>query len=98
MYHCAQSKERQNAPKKSQREGAKHRDKLPMDAFECHGWLHITIMDGENIALIKISHSDDHIPYWSIDVPADVIEFVKQNPKSTPGQVSRVFSFHRRSS
>jgi hypothetical protein len=54
MYHCAQSKERQNAPKKSQREGAKHRDKLPMDAFECHGWLHITIMDGENIALIKI--------------------------------------------
>ncbi|KAJ7790884.1 hypothetical protein B0H14DRAFT_3501125 [Mycena olivaceomarginata] len=58
-----------------------------MDAFECHGWLHITIMDGENIALIKISHSDDHIPYWSIDVPADVIEFVKQNPKLTPGQL-----------
>ncbi|KAJ7301424.1 hypothetical protein DFH08DRAFT_827548 [Mycena albidolilacea] len=87
MYHCAQSKERQNAPKKSQREGAKHRDKLPMDAFKCHGWLHITIMDGENIALIKISHSDDHIPYWSIDIPTDVIAFVKQNPKLTPGQL-----------
>ncbi|KAJ7717771.1 hypothetical protein B0H16DRAFT_1278797, partial [Mycena metata] len=37
--------------------------------------------------LVKIGHQDDHIPYWSIDVPADVIEFVRINPKLTPGQL-----------
>ncbi|KAJ7763777.1 hypothetical protein B0H16DRAFT_1311018, partial [Mycena metata] len=85
MYHCAQNKTRQQASKKTA--GAKSRDKLPMDAFQCHGWLHITISDWEDIALVKIGHQDDHIPYWSIDVPADVIEFVRLNPKLTPGQV-----------
>jgi hypothetical protein len=92
MYHCAQSKEHQNDPKKSQNHGAKHRDKLSMDAFECHGWLHITIMDLENIAFVKISHRDDHVPYWSIDVPTDVVEFVRDNPKLTPGQVCYYFA------
>ncbi|KAJ7222026.1 hypothetical protein C8J57DRAFT_1731677 [Mycena rebaudengoi] len=86
MYHCAQNEARQNAPKKSQRERAKHHDKMSMDAFKCHGWLHITINDWDNTAFIKILHHDDHVPYWSIDVPADVMELMQRNPKLTPVQ------------
>ncbi|KAJ7879327.1 hypothetical protein B0H13DRAFT_1630815 [Mycena leptocephala] len=73
--------------KKSTREGVKHQDKISMDAFHCHGWLHVTVNDWESVAFVKISHRDDHIPYWSIDVPQDVVEFVRQNPKLTPGQL-----------
>ncbi|KAJ7673679.1 hypothetical protein DFH06DRAFT_1081518 [Mycena polygramma] len=87
MYHCAQNKARQNAPKKSEAEGVKHRDKIAMDAFNCHGWLHITVFDGETTAFVKILHQDDHIPYWSIDVPADVVEYVRANSKLTTTQV-----------
>ncbi|KAJ7920115.1 hypothetical protein B0H13DRAFT_1605671 [Mycena leptocephala] len=87
MYHCVQNQARQNPPKKSEREGVKHRDKLAMDTFKCHGWLHITVNDWNSIAFVKIIHRDDHIPYWSIDVPTDVVEFVRQNTKLTPAQV-----------
>ncbi|KAJ7348505.1 hypothetical protein DFH08DRAFT_698475 [Mycena albidolilacea] len=87
MYHCAQNQKRQHKPEKSEHEGAKHRDKIAMDSFDCHGWLHITLDNSDNIVLVKISHRDDHIPYWCIDVPAHVTEFVRQNPKLTPDQV-----------
>ncbi|KAJ7787808.1 hypothetical protein B0H14DRAFT_2399159 [Mycena olivaceomarginata] len=87
MYHCSQNQKRQHKPKKSEREGAKHRDKIPMESFNCRGWLHITIDDSDNIAIVKILHRDDHIPYWCIDVPAEVTEFVRQNPKLTPDQL-----------
>ncbi|KAJ7500458.1 hypothetical protein B0H11DRAFT_1714586 [Mycena galericulata] len=87
MYHCAQSEARQNAPRKSEGEGVKHRDKISMDAFECHGWLHVTVNDWDDIAFVKLLHQDDHVPYWSIDVPPDVVEFVRQNPKLTPTQL-----------
>ncbi|KAJ7278651.1 hypothetical protein C8J57DRAFT_1059197, partial [Mycena rebaudengoi] len=86
---------RQNAPKKSERDGAKHRDKLSMDTFKCRGWLHITINDWDETAFVKIAHEDDHIPYWSIDVPDDVVEYVHQNPKLTPGQLwSEILKTH----
>ncbi|KAJ7488214.1 hypothetical protein FB451DRAFT_1025329, partial [Mycena latifolia] len=62
-------------------------DKLAMDAFKCHGWLHVTVNDFDSIAFVKIVHHEDHVPYWSIDVPADVVEFVHQNPKLTPTQL-----------
>ncbi|KAJ7212431.1 hypothetical protein C8J57DRAFT_1539110 [Mycena rebaudengoi] len=95
MYHCAQTKTRQNGPKKTTREGVKHRDKLAMDAFECGGWLHITINDWDDIAFVKIVHHDDHVPYWSIDVPADVADFVRHNPQLTPGQLwSEILKTH----
>jgi hypothetical protein len=80
MYHCAQNESRQNAPKKSTREGVKDRDKSAMDVFHCHGWLHVTVNDWESVAFVKISHRDDHVPYWSIDVPQDVVKFVRQIP------------------
>ncbi|KAJ7250277.1 hypothetical protein C8J57DRAFT_1239257 [Mycena rebaudengoi] len=95
VYHCAQNADRQNAPKKSERDGAKHRDKLSMDTFKCRGWLHITINDWDETAFVKIAHEDDHIPYWSIDVPDDVVEYVHQNPKLTPGQLwSEILKTH----
>ncbi|KAJ7150246.1 hypothetical protein C8R46DRAFT_1305807 [Mycena filopes] len=38
MYHCAQSISRQHKTKKTQREGAKPRDKIAMDTFS-HLWI-----------------------------------------------------------
>ncbi|KAJ7681380.1 hypothetical protein B0H17DRAFT_1205904 [Mycena rosella] len=87
MYHCAQNASRQHAPKKNRREGAKPHDKIAMDAFPCKGWLHITITNWDEVAFVKIAHVDEHIPYWKIDIPPTVIEFVQQNSKLTPTQL-----------
>ncbi|KAJ7474159.1 hypothetical protein FB451DRAFT_1035258 [Mycena latifolia] len=87
MYHCAQISTRQHAPKKNQREGAKSRDKIAMESFPCKGWLHITVTDGDNVAWVRISHSADHVPYYSIDVPPHIVDFVHENHKLTPGQL-----------
>ncbi len=54
-------------------EGIKQRDKEQMAAFKCDGWLHITIWDESNSALVKLKHDTEHIPYWSIDVPPDML-------------------------
>jgi hypothetical protein len=86
MYHCAQSTERQHAPSKTA-PPAKKRDKIQMDAFECHGWLHITLSELDNIAYVKIDHEDGHVPYVPIDIPEDVKELIVNNPKWTPTQV-----------
>ena len=58
-----------------------------MDTFECAGWLHITINEANAIALVKLQHEDDYIPYWCIDVLNDVCEYVAKNSDSTPTQV-----------
>ncbi|KAJ7266208.1 hypothetical protein C8J57DRAFT_1068963 [Mycena rebaudengoi] len=84
MYHCAQAASRQHAPKKNKWEGAKPRDKIAMDSFECKGWLHITM---DHIAYVDISHMDDHVTYSKIDVPPEIIDFVHKNSKLTPTQV-----------
>jgi len=88
MYHCAQTSSRQHAPKKTEREGAKSRDKLAMESFPCQGWPHITVNDWDEVAWVKISRKDDHVPYYSIDVPPHIVDFVHQNHKLTPTQVS----------
>lgn len=87
MYHCAQVETRQQKSKKGTTEG-KPRDKDHMDRFECDGWLHITVFDDSNIALVKYKHKEDHIHYWSIEVPLDVKEYVENNPDLNPTQVS----------
>ncbi|KAF8151410.1 hypothetical protein B0H34DRAFT_678046 [Crassisporium funariophilum] len=46
--------------KKSLNNGIKHRDKEQMDAFDCSGWIHITIMDRGDDALIKFKHENKH--------------------------------------
>ena len=93
MYHCAQVNSRQHKSKKSGHEGVKSRDKDSMDVFDCSGWLHITITAGKCVAIVKLKHEDDHIPYWCIDVPADVKAFVVQNPSLNPTQASLSHAF-----
>src|ERR1700735_570867 len=87
MYICAQSKLHHNKSREGLHEEAKPHDKESMDMFECAGWLHITIDEVEAIALVKLQHEDDHIPYWCIDVPDDVCEYVAKNSDFTPTQV-----------
>jgi hypothetical protein len=87
MYHCAQVSARQHKPKKGQREGAAERDKDQMDTFECAGWLHITLSEIDNTALVRLKHKDEHIPYWCIDVPPDVQNFIRANSKLSPTKV-----------
>ncbi|KAJ6522810.1 hypothetical protein DFH09DRAFT_1330397 [Mycena vulgaris] len=99
IYHCAQNVKHQHAPKKTQREGAKPRDKIAMDAFPCNGWLHITIIDWDDTAFVNIGHAEDHVPYWKIDVPSDIIDFVYQNSKLTPTQLwDEILKIHPRPS
>lgn len=59
-----------------------------MDTFDCEGWLHITITEESNIALVKLKHQEDHVPYWDIDVPEDARNIVSKNPNLTMSQVS----------
>lgn len=59
-----------------------------MDTFECDGWLHITVTEGSDIAVVKLKHQDDHVPYWTIDVPVDIQNIVHDNPSMKPAQVS----------
>lgn len=78
-------KTRQKVPQKS--ENAKKRDKLPMDAFNCHGWLKITISN-DCVAYITLNHDDAHVPYWSIDIPKEVIQYIEENAQLSMTQVS----------
>lgn len=94
MYNCAQAKARQQKPKKGKNEAVKERDKDRMDTFDCHGWIHITLCEGGDTALIRFKHEDDHVPYWNIDVPPEVQDYVRKNTQLTPTQVcNRVFLF-----
>ncbi|KAJ7845847.1 hypothetical protein B0H14DRAFT_3867965 [Mycena olivaceomarginata] len=65
----------------------------------CKGWLHITITDWYNIAFVNIGHVEDHVPYWKIDVPPGIIDFVDQNSKLTPTQLwDEILEIHPRPS
>ncbi|KAG6892772.1 hypothetical protein C0995_002451, partial [Termitomyces sp. Mi166 len=44
-------------------------------------------MEGSSVALIKLKHQEDHIPYWCIDVPEDVRDFVHDHPALNPAQL-----------
>ena len=47
-------------------------------------------MDGGDDALIKFQHKDDHVPYWNIDVPLDIQNFVRKNVDLGPAQVHAI--------
>ena len=56
--------------------------------FDCHGQLQIAILSpGDPVAFVKLIHRDDHIPYWNIDIPKEVRDFVLKNLSLTPQQV-----------
>ncbi|KII86095.1 hypothetical protein PLICRDRAFT_115218, partial [Plicaturopsis crispa FD-325 SS-3] len=75
MYHCAQNSERQQGPRKVPDTG-KRRDKEAMHVFDCKGWLHITLDDVSDIVFVKLDHQEAHVPYWPIDIPSDVEQFL----------------------
>ncbi|KAJ7204151.1 hypothetical protein GGX14DRAFT_369028, partial [Mycena pura] len=75
MYHCAQIESRQHKSKKVDNED-KHRDKRQMATFPCGGWLHITVDPSSTDVMVKLAHEDDHVPYYSRDVPVKVKEFI----------------------
>jgi hypothetical protein len=85
-YHCAQHSKRQHEAKKSENHD-KHQDKEAMSSFRCEGWLSISLSDSDNVAIVKINHRDAHVPYWSIDIPSDVKDFIYENPELMPKQV-----------
>lgn len=58
-----------------------------MDGFNCSGWLHIFLNEADTIAFVKLTHEDDHVAYWCIDVPKEVCDFVFKNSHLSPGQV-----------
>ncbi len=58
-----------------------------MQSFACEGWLHITIRDFSDVALVKLVHKESHIHYWPIDIPKDVVDYVRNNAHLTPTQV-----------
>ncbi|KAG6823000.1 hypothetical protein H0H92_011798, partial [Tricholoma furcatifolium] len=58
-----------------------------MYTFDCSGWLHITLTDGHDIAIVRLKHRDNHIPYWCIDVPSDIQDFVRAQPQLNPTQL-----------
>ncbi|KAJ6525880.1 hypothetical protein DFH09DRAFT_1095435 [Mycena vulgaris] len=80
MYHLLRRRLGSRNPKKDQREGPKPRDKSQWTHLR---WLHNTIMDWEQLAYISIKHLDDHVPYYSIDLPPEIVDFVHQNHKLT---------------
>jgi hypothetical protein len=58
-----------------------------MAGFECASWLTVSVIEDCEIFSIKITHREDHVPYWSIDIPADVQTYVQENQNMTPKQV-----------
>jgi hypothetical protein len=65
-----------------------------MASFHCQGWLSIIVSDGDSSASIKINHDDAHVPYWSIDIPSDVKEYIHKNPELTANQALPIFGSH----
>ncbi len=58
-----------------------------MCAFECQGWMNITIDDLTTNAEIKIQHKDDHVPYFVIALPEGVKNLIISRRKETVTQV-----------
>ncbi|KAI0054907.1 hypothetical protein BV25DRAFT_1934416 [Artomyces pyxidatus] len=50
-----------------------------MDTFNCNGWLHITVSDTTSEIFIKLRHEEAHTHYWPIDVPAEIVQYVREN-------------------
>lgn len=93
MYHCAQLSDRQREPKQDCRtkEGAKPRDKLSMDTHNCAGWLNIIITDELDHAIVSLRHELDHQPYWNIELPQNIKDFIHEHAHlSLTTQVSKL--------
>lgn len=59
-YHCCQNAERPQ-PAKKFADVNEQCDRIAMSAFECEGWLHITVNDTSNEVWIKLQHKIPHV-------------------------------------
>jgi predicted hydrocarbon binding protein len=89
-YTCAQSDTRQHKRKKSKKPDLKPRDRVAMDVFSCSGWLNITLYEGTDTASVSYKHGEEHVHYFSINMPERVKELVNENPGLTPTQVRAI--------
>ncbi|KAK1222979.1 hypothetical protein PQX77_014179 [Marasmius sp. AFHP31] len=78
---------RQHKPIKKNGPGVKNNNKGQMAAFECKGWLHITVFKDIEEAHINFRHKDQHVHYYRIDIPEDVKKYVADNVAMRPGQL-----------
>ncbi|KAI0042579.1 hypothetical protein FA95DRAFT_1636386 [Auriscalpium vulgare] len=93
-YYCAQNQDRQRDSVKIA-DKAKQRDRESMQVYDCKGWLFITLRASSDEAIIKLRHKEAHQPYWPIDIPDDVVKFVKKNTHLTLTQIwSKILTMH----
>ncbi|OSC99965.1 hypothetical protein PYCCODRAFT_1342865, partial [Trametes coccinea BRFM310] len=60
-----------------------------MERFPCSGWLHLTVSDVSEIAIISVKHKCDHVAYLNIDLPNHWKAYIEEHARTqTPGQVS----------
>lgn len=86
-YNCAQNETRQHKLKKHQREDVPKRDKAQMDSFACHGWCYVTVRDDSDVVLVKLKHEEYHVPYWKVDIPDDIQEYIRAHSDLAMGEV-----------
>lgn len=58
-----------------------------MDSFMCHGWCHITVKNDSDVVLVKLKHEEDHIPYWKLDIPEKIQEYVTTHSELSMAEV-----------
>lgn len=93
-FRCAQNIKYQREARKVE-DKAKQRNKERMICFDCNGWLHIKFSIDDQTVNIKLIHNEAHIPYWRIDVPAEVKQFVEQHADLKMDEVRKLILFNK---
>ena len=80
---CSQDEKRKQKSRPSQREGAKHRDTLGMERFDCKSRLIVSCKKGsstdERIIIIRLQHHAKHKPYYDVAIPQEALEIIQEN-------------------
>ncbi|KAK7005431.1 hypothetical protein R3P38DRAFT_2427601, partial [Favolaschia claudopus] len=80
---CCQDQARKLKSRPSQREGAKPRDTLGMDRYDCKSALRIACLSGdiagEKKLRVYIKHDADHLPYYDVSLPPGAAAIIREN-------------------
>jgi hypothetical protein len=60
---------------------------MKMDRYLCHGTLHVTVDDGDQMVKVWMKHTLPHLGYTDISLPAEVVKIVKEMKDLPPSQV-----------
>ncbi|OCH84270.1 hypothetical protein OBBRIDRAFT_712975, partial [Obba rivulosa] len=85
-YRCCQNG-KHGCKHKKVADPTKQRDHESMEAFECQGWIHLTIDDRQPKVHVKVSHAKDHVPYTYVNIPDDIRTMVASSPHMMVSQV-----------